>query len=85
MSQNRAKDFQKRLQRVFRRRLGKDVEKTMVSRPPGTVKMRLPSRRQLNFHFPKGHPKDSQNGAEMEPESLPNPPEDGPKSLQERS
>ena len=34
--------LQKRLRGVFRRPLGKEVEKRVIFRPPGTVKMRLP-------------------------------------------
>ena len=66
---------------MLRRPLGKEVEKTVIFRPPWTVKMRLTLKRELNFHFSEGFPKYSQNGATMEPKWLPNPPEDAPRAL----
>ena len=68
-SQNRAKDFQKRLQGVLRRPFRKEVEKVVIFRTPQTVKMRLPHKRELNFHFSQGPLKDLKNRAKMEPES----------------
>ena len=38
-----------------------EVVKTVIFRAPWTVKMRLPLKRELNFHFSKGFPKESQN------------------------
>ena len=84
-SQNRAKDSQKSLQGLLRRPLGKEVEKRVIFRPPGTVKMSSRLKRELNFHFSKGSPKESQNGAKMEPKWSPNPSQDVPRALQERS
>ena len=42
---------------VLRRHLGKDIEKTVIFRPPWTVKMRLTLKRELSFHFSEGLPK----------------------------
>ena len=84
-SPNRPTDPKNRLQGVLRRPLGKDVEKTQIFRTLGTVKMRLPLTRELNFHFFQGTPKDSQNGAKIELKSLPNPSGDALRSLRESS
>ena len=70
---------------MLRRPLGKDIEKTQIFRTLGTVKMRLPLTRELNFHFSQGTPKDSQNGAKIEPKLLQNPSGDALGSLRERS
>ena len=56
---------------MFRRPLGKEVGKRRIFRPPGTVKMRLPLKRELNFHFSQGSPIYTQNEAKIEPTWVP--------------
>ena len=50
----------------------KGFRKNNDFRSPWTVKMRLPCRWELNFHFSKGFPNDFQSAPKMEPEWLPN-------------
>ena len=80
-TQNRPKKAKKWLQGALWKPLGKDVEKATISGPLWTVKMRLAPRRQLDFHFSQALPKSSKNG----PKRLPNPTQNAPKSIQERS
>ena len=60
-----------------RKECPKKVQKTLICKAPWTAKMKLPLRRELNFHFFEGPPqmsqKGSQNGAKMEPTWSQNP------------
>ena len=47
--QNTPKDLPRSLQEALRRPLGKGAEKRVISRPPGTVKVRLPCKRELDL------------------------------------
>ena len=74
---------------VLQRPSGKGIEKNMIFRPPGTVKMRLPSKARAQFSLfegiPKRVPKRSQNGAKMVTKSVPRRSEGAPRALPEKS
>ena len=53
-------------QNCFRRLLGKDEEKDTITRGPWTMKIRLPYKRELNFHCSMGVLKKSQNHRKRE-------------------
>ena len=60
----------------FPKRVPKKVDFLVVLGVPGTSKIELPPRRELNFHLfsfpPFGNQNGSKNGAKMEPKWLPN-------------
>ena len=59
---------------VLPRACGKEVAKIVILGPPRRLKMRLAPRRQLDFHFSQGLPKNSKNGAKMDPKGSQIPP-----------
>ena len=76
------KDSQSRLQGVLRRRVGKDVEKSMILRTAGTAKVRLSLESELDSHFGEGFPKRLQKGSQKVPGGLqetPRRPQEAPR------
>ena len=63
--------------RPFPKRVAQKVEFSMIFEGPGTLKIELSSRRELNFHFftclQFWSQNGFQNGSKMEPKWLPNP------------
>ena len=82
----KSQDFQKKISLgVLPRACGKEFVKITILGAPRRLKMRLALKHQLDFHFSKGLPKSTQTGAKMDPQRLPNPTQNAPKSIQERS
>ena len=64
--QNQAKSDANGSRRGSRTPLEKNVEKDTVCRAHWAAKMRLPLKRELNFHFSIGFPESSQKGSQKE-------------------